>query len=263
MIAREKAIQEANISKNRELQIAEIERELAVQSAQRERDIGVIAKDKAKAEAQRDRLLVEALREQAGQELITVEERAKADRDKEIALIEALKELEVTEQKAKTVERLATSRRAEGEAEAHARAKMVEAENLLAEKFILRDLVMRLLEQAPGITRELMEPARHIDSIKILDMGSGFGGPVQENGPAGKTMGSLMAGLLNTGMALPLLREVLDFSKVDTEAIVSKVLEQVPQLKELVASLAPTVADPDNEEVPSAEEKISAKPEEA
>lgn len=260
LVAREKTIQEANIAKNRELQVAEIERELAVQSAQRVRDIGIIAKDKAKAEAQRDRLLVEALREQAGQELITVEERAKAEREKEMALIDALKELEVTEQKARTVERLATSRRAEGEAEAHARAKMVEAENLLEEKFILKDLVMRLLEQAPGITRELMEPARHIDSIKILDVGGGLGGPVQENGPAGKAMGSLMAGLLNTGMALPLLREVLDFSKVDTEAIVSKVMEQVPQLKELVASMAPGVSAKSNDEVPPVKEKVAAKP---
>lgn len=241
LIVREREIQEANISKNRELQVSEIERELAVQSAQRERDIGIIAKDKAKAEAQRERLLIEALREQAGQELITVEERAKAEREKELALILALQELEVTDHKAKTVERLATSRRAEGEAEAHARAKMVEAENLLAEKFILKDVVLRLLEQAPDIARELMEPARHIDSIKILDMG-GFGGADGENGPAAKPMGSLMAGLLNTGLALPLLREVLDFSKFDTQAIVSKLIEQVPQLKDIMGSLASEAA---------------------
>lgn len=242
LILRERAIQEANIAKNRELQVAEIERELMVQSAQRERDIGIIAKDKDKAEAQRDRLLVEALREQAGQELISVEERAKAEREKELAFIAALKEVEVTDQKAKTIERLAASRRAEGEAEAHARARMVEAENLMAEKFILKDLVLRLLEQAPGIARELMEPARHIESIRILDTG-GFSGGVEENGP-GRPMGSLMAGLLNTGMALPLLREILDFSKLDTQAIVSKLIEQVPQLKEVVGSLAPAAEAP-------------------
>jgi uncharacterized membrane protein YqiK len=252
LIAREKTIQEANISKNRELQVAEIERELTVQSAQRERDIGIIAKDKAKAEAQRDRLLIEALREQAGQELISVEEKAKAEREKDLALISALKEMEVTEQKAKTVERLATSRRAEGEAEAHARAAMVKAENLTAEKFILKDLALRLLEQAPSISRELMEPARHIDSIKILDMGGGFGKADAEDGPSAKPMGNLMAGLLNTGLALPLLREVLDFSKFDTREIVSKVIEQVPQLKDIVGSLAseavPSVASEKREE---------------
>lgn len=254
IIARERAIQESTIAKNRELQVAEIERELAVQSAQRERDIGIIAKDKAKAEAQRDRLLIEALREQAGQDLITVEEKARAERDREMSLIAALKELEVTEHKAKTVERLAASRKVEGEADAHARSRMVEAENLLAEKFILKDLALRLMEQAPSIARELMEPARHIDSIKILDVG-GLSGAASQDASGAKPMGSLMAGLLNTGLALPLLREVLDFSKLDTDALVSRVLEQMPQLKDIVGSLGTpkpaAVASPAEEGEPS------------
>ncbi|MFQ6671972.1 MAG: flotillin family protein [Candidatus Tectimicrobiota bacterium] len=256
IIEREKAREETLIAKNRELQVSEIERELAVQSAQRERDIGILAKDKAKAEAQRERLLVEALREQAGQDLITVEEKAKADREKELALIAALKELEVTEQGARAVERLATSRRAEGEAEAYAHAQIVEAENLLTEKVIMKELVLRIIDQAPSISRELMEPARHIDSIKILDMG-GQAIAAPGDGPTARPMGSLMAGIVNTGLALPFLREVLDFSKEDTQTLMAKILEQVPQLKEIVGCLMPPspAAVPADEPIPGKEEE--------
>jgi hypothetical protein len=54
-----------------------------------------------------------------------------------------------------------------------------------------------------------------------------------------------MASILNTGLALPVIREIIDFSKGDAQALLGRLLEQVPQLREVLESLtakAPTVA---------------------
>lgn len=52
----------------------------------------------------------------------------------------------MAEKKAAAQERLATARMKEGEAEAHARLKLREAENALDQKIINRDILLELIQ---------------------------------------------------------------------------------------------------------------------
>jgi uncharacterized membrane protein YqiK len=237
-IGRERAVREAEVKREtyllqlaREHEQAEIDKERAVEEAKRARDIAVIAKEIERLAEERARCEAEAAREQAAQAVPTVHDRAAAERAKEVAIIRALQDLEVAERRLKAAECLATARRIEGEAEAHAVAKLREAENLLAEKFIYRDVAKALIERAPEIAAELMAPAKQIQSIRVLDINGlgGNGGTADSSGVVG-----VINAFLRSGAVLPLLRELLDFAGVDREKAVQKLSERVPVLREVM-----------------------------
>ncbi len=101
---------------------------------------------------------------------------------------------------------------------------MREAENAVEQEIIQRDIMLELLARAPQIVGELMAPARQIEDIRVLDV-RGLGG---DGGPGG----GAVASFLNAGTALPLLMELPDFAKADPEAMLKKVAERVPALRE-------------------------------
>jgi uncharacterized membrane protein YqiK len=129
-----------------------------------------------------------------------------ARRGKEVAVIRALHEVEVAE-------RLAQATLREGEAAAKVADLARQAENVLAPKLIYREIALRLIEQFPQIARELMEPARHIDSIRVLDVNGLRGDGAGEAGDGADPAGRVFEALLGTGAALPLLRELLAFGR--------------------------------------------------
>jgi uncharacterized membrane protein YqiK len=234
-IAKERGVREAELKKETALvqigqmkELAEIEKSKAVEEANRLKEIAVILKEIEKIKEEKKRLETQAVVEEAAQLVITSQERAKAEREKEIASIAALKELDVAEKKAKITETLAQARKIEGDAEAYAMTKLKEAENILDEKIIRRDISLGLIQKSPDILRELMVPAKAIESIRVIHV-DGLGGDT--NSPSG--VDSVVGAFLRAGAAMPLLRELLDFSKVDPETL-QKVVSQFPGLKDLV-----------------------------
>ncbi len=156
-----------------------------------------------------------------------METTAKAQREKAIQVIAAEAEAERQQiaaearaaaalKEAEAMVTLANAVAAKGTAEAEARRKMVEAENALALKFVLRDVALKAIEGMPDLARELMTPASAIREIKVLQTG-GFGGG--DGRPALGVMSPILKSVLEAGAAYPLLRELMSFAKVDADKL--------------------------------------------
>ena len=219
------------IQKERDRERTEIEKEMTLEIAKLARDIGVIQKEKEKVEEERERIEAEAIRRISLQNVLTVEREAEAERLRKVATIDAQKELEVTGLKAKAAEQTALAILREGEAQAHVKLKHREAENALDVKLIVKDVVEEFIRNAPTIFRELMEPARNIESIRVLNIGTNGG----LGGNGGDTVGKVLGSILSSSAVLPVVREILNFSKFDAEKVMGKVAEKIPQIKEYMS----------------------------
>jgi flotillin len=198
----------------------------------------------------------------ATQAIVTVEETSKAERAKQIAVIQAMAEAEVkralgegeaakakglaeaalakvrgeaqarietAEKEAEAVERLALATAARGAADAEARRKMIEAENALAMKFVLRDVAIKAIETMPNLARELMEPAKAITEIKILQTGASNAGQLSASQPVGM-VSPILKTILEAGAAYPLLRELMRFADVDGSKLSEKAKTALAEL---------------------------------
>jgi len=166
---------------------------------------------------------------QAHANAVQTEARAEADR----VLIAAEARAKAAALEAEAAIAMAEATRKRGEAEADARRRHVEAENALSTKFLLRDVVVKALEVMPDVTRELMQPAKAISEIKVLqlqgtamngshDNGHGNGGGGNGHAMFGTTS-PILKTILEAGAAYPLLREMLAFSQVDTGKVGDKI----------------------------------------
>jgi uncharacterized membrane protein YqiK len=115
-----------------------------------------------------------------------------------------------------------------GEAEAEARRKMVEAENALGLKFVLRDVMLRAIDASPELARELMAPAKAIKEIRVLQT-SGMGGG-SSGQPAFGAMSPILKSVLEAGSAYPLLRELMSFAKFDGDKLGDKAQSMLSDL---------------------------------
>lgn len=86
-VERQKAIEVANEQREQAMQTAAVERQKAIEVANRQREIAVANAEKARAIAEQERLEAEREREQAAQNVKTVEETAAADRAKQVTVI--------------------------------------------------------------------------------------------------------------------------------------------------------------------------------
>jgi uncharacterized membrane protein YqiK len=220
------------LEKERERQLADITRERAIEEAQRAKSVAVLQQERKLIAEEEARLKADAQREEAEQAVVTVTEKAEAERLREVAVIRALNELEVAERKAKAMERIAEARLKEGEADAQVAQARRQAENAAETKVIYRDVALRLIENLPEIAREVMEPARHIDSIRVLDVNGLGGGEGAANGSASDPIQRVYQALIGTGAALPIIRELLSFG--EGSGAIEKLGETFPELKNLV-----------------------------
>jgi uncharacterized membrane protein YqiK len=231
-IDRQKALEAATIEKEKVVGAALIAKEQAIEVARIGKQIAVTQSEEQQARAEAAKALALAEEEKAKQAVVAVEITAKAEREKvtqviaALALAEqqkiaaearaaaALKEAEATVTLAGAIAR-------KGEAEAGARRKMVEAENALALKFVLRDVAQQAIAKMPEIARELMAPATAIKEIKVLQTGgfAGGGNGASESRPALGAMSPILKSILEAGAAYPLLREIMSFAKVDSETL--------------------------------------------
>lgn len=298
-IAKQKVIEAATIDKQQVVETATIGKQIAVIKAEEEAARANAAKATAVAEEQAARqniLTVEetarANREKQAAVIKSEEEAAKsriaADRDAykirleaetaaavkkaaadgeivkakslaEAARLEAEGRANAAEKEALAMTTLADATLRKGQADAENRRLMVEAENSVASKYLLRDVALKTLDVLPDLARELMLPAQHISEIKILQMqGSpGGGGGDGANAPMG-TVSPVLKTILEAGAAYPMLRELMSFAQVDGSAVTTKarqfldtlpaelktVLAQDPTIMARVAEKPPVAASP-------------------
>ncbi len=268
-IAREQRLQEAEIAKNtaliernREMEEASIAKELAVETAEKNRQIALIAKQKEQELAKVEELGAVAEREKAQQNVMTVEKTAGAERERGVAVIQqkavsereqierqiaadanayeikrkADAEAEAAEKQALAIERLAEARLKEGQAKAEAERAMVEAKNAIKTEILIEDAVLKFIDGMPKIIAEAMKPAEKISDIRVLQISGGAmqGGPATDGG----TVNKIVDALIQTGAALPMLKEMLKFAGVDTDnktmtEIVREAVASVPALQQL------------------------------
>ena len=98
-----------------------------------------------------------------------------------------------------------------------------------------------------SVIRELMQPAKAISEIKVLQLQGGMSGGANGDGANGGSMFGAASPILKTimeaGAAYPLLREMLTFAQVDTGKLADKVRSFVGTLPDEVR--AAVDADPE------------------
>ncbi len=245
-IDRQKALEAATIEKEKVVGAALIAKEQAIEVARIGKQIAVTQSEEQQARAEAAKALALAEEEKAKQSITTVETNARAEREKEVQIIAA--QAVATRQKiaaeanavsalkeAEAMVTLANAVAQKGIAEADARRKMVEAENALALKFVLRDVAFKAIERMPELARELMEPAKAIREIKVLQTG-GFGAGAN-GGSALGAMSPILKSILEAGAAYPLMRELMQFAKVDTGTLSDKAHEVLDELSSEIGTI--------------------------
>ena len=235
-IVSEKAVEGERISREQELQRAEIERRTTIELAEQGRAIAIAQQSKAQSEAQAlaDQARAKAVTEE--EKVFTARETEMANRKKQIDLISASQDAErdaLRIRVAAEAEKFAAADRgaavrAEAEAwadgdkirslatkirlevEAEGARLMNQAQNVLTPEARMSVMRMRLIEKMEGIIRESVRPMEKIEGIKILQVnglgGSGQSGP--ESGGAGLA-DSLVNSALRFRAQAPLVDQLL------------------------------------------------------
>ena len=238
-IEQERAVEEAGISSR----IVLIEKERQEKEAQAENAIQISIKEKEREAVLIEQLEVSAQKARAEASVLTAEAVEEAERQSKIALIRAEQEADevrISKERAADAEAYAVVEAAKAALEAaqvQAQAQKILAEALLVEakakavgeeasiaaknqadpKVLVSDAILALVESLPEITTELMKPAEHIESIRVLDLGNG------SNGNGSNSMNRILSSIMNAGAAVPLFKEIVGFSGLDTEKIAQTV----------------------------------------
>ena len=243
-IDKDKAVQTAEIDRQKVIEAAAIDKEKTVEVARIGKQIAITQSEEQEARAQAAKALALAEEEKAKQAIVTVETTAKAEREKAIQVIAAQAEAEVRRAQAEATatvaekEAEATVLRAnasahQGEVEAQVRRKLLDAENAISARVVMRDVLVKALEVAPEVTRELMSPAKAISEIKVLQT-NGVGGQqgVAASGtaPALGAMSPVLKTILEAGAAYPLMRELMSFAQVDHNKLGDKARAAIGEL---------------------------------
>ena len=245
-IEQERVVEETGIAsrivlveKDREEKEAQAENAIQVSIKEKQREAALIellevSAQKARAEA--SVLTAEAVEEAERQskiELIRAEQEADEERiSKERAadaeaytVVEVAKaELEAAEVKAQAQRILAEALLVEAKAKANGEEASIAAKNQADPKVLVSDAILALVESLPEVTSELMKPAERIESIRVLDLGNG------SNGNGSNGMNRILSSIVNAGAAVPLFKEIVGFSGLDTEKIARTVRDYASEL---------------------------------
>jgi uncharacterized membrane protein YqiK len=203
-------------------QVAEAERlkQVAIVAAQKEAEQKKI---EAEVDAYRKKLEAEAL---ATAQKQAAEGRADAARFEAQGAADALKfkakaEADAAEMQATSITKLAEAKREAGLKEAEVAREKGQAQNIKSREILLQETVLKLLEQAPAIVRELVKPAERIGEIKVLQIGGAAGaGAATGNGATngaqlpllGSALGPVAKSILDASAVLPVIKEVMKFA---------------------------------------------------
>lgn len=244
-IEQQRAIELADQQKQQQVEQAQVARErvlaVALEEKTKQAQIARIEREAAEAEALRGKLkmleetaLAEAERLRAEEQAQTAKALEIANRQKQIDVIEAEKqaaveratqqvrsdvaayELRTTAQArldaaaldAQAAEAQAKAIETVGGAQAEAERLRLDARNVMNERVLLAQALEQIGPMLPQLVEQLMKPAEKIDSIRVVNV-NGLGGDTGAPSGAGGAIGPVLTTLLQTGAALPLLREVL------------------------------------------------------
>ena len=257
-VQQQQMVEEAEIKRSLSIEKAKIDQEATVKEADIERKIILLDKEREEKEAEAQNailislkekeleaalielLQVSAVKARAEAAVETAEAIEKAERESKIeliraeqeadekkiamekntdaeayAVVEAAKaELEAAEVQAQAKRILAEALLVEAKAEADGEEALINSKNQAEPQVLVSDAVLALVEALPQVTSELMKPAERIESIRVLDLGGNSGG----NGNSGG-MNRILGSIINAGAAMPLLKELVNFSGFDTAKI--------------------------------------------
>ncbi len=257
-VQQQQMVEEAELQRSLSIEKAKIDQEATVKEADIERKIILLDKEREEKEAdaqnailislkekEREAALIEllqvsAVKARAEAAVETAEAIEKAERESKIeliraeqeadekkiameknadaeayAVVEAAKaELEAAEVQAQAKRILAEALLVEAKAEADGEEALINSKNQAEPQVLVSDAVLALVEALPQVTHELMKPAERIESIRVLDLGGNSGG----NGNSGG-MNRILSSIINAGAAMPLLKELVNFSGFDTAKI--------------------------------------------
>jgi uncharacterized membrane protein YqiK len=239
-IQSDRQTQEQEVLRIRALETANIEKQKALELAEQDRRIAIAEKSKAQSEAEAEASKARAAAVKADEEVTTVREREVAERRKAIELVQAsetaekeairvtyaaqadkkasedraaaariLAEAEADKQRiaaaaeAEALRLRAEAREKEFSVEASGKRAINEAENLVNAAVIEARLRQVLIENLPAIIRESVKPMEQIEGIKIIHVeglgGGGNGHSVAVPGEAGNG-GSLADQMVNSAL---------------------------------------------------------------
>jgi uncharacterized membrane protein YqiK len=205
-------------------QVAEAERlkQVAIVAAEREAQQKKIEAD---VDAYRKRLEAEAM---ATAQKAAAEGRADSARFEAQGAADALKfraKADAADMQATSITKLAEANRAAGLKEAEVAREKAQAANAKSREILLQEAVLKLIEHAPSIIRELVKPAERIGEIKVLQVSGGLGGMVGGSGNGvgngagmpllGNALGPVAKSILEASAVLPVLKEVMRFADPD------------------------------------------------
>ena len=246
------------LDKERQEKEAEAENTILVSIKEKEREAALIeflevSAEKARAEAAVETAeAIEKAERESKVELIRAEQEADEEKiakektaDAEVyTIIETAKaELEAAQVKAEATKILSEALLVEARAEADGEEALITAKNQAEPQVLVSDAVLALVEALPEVTNELMKPAERIESIRVLDLG-GNGG----NGSSG-SMNRILGSIINAGAAMPLLKELVNFSGIDTAKIGQTISDYAKGLNRNAVSDSESDSVPESEPV--------------
>ncbi|MYF88377.1 MAG: flotillin, partial [Boseongicola sp. SB0676_bin_33] len=227
----------AEIARDLEIQASEIAKERDLQLKQQERQIAVAEKAKAESAARSAADVARAEAAKAEASIATAQRLAEAERDKMLALIAAQEKSEAEGARLRTLakaekdasvdhaaarlqsakaeadsdrERAAAKREALL-AEAEGQKALHEAENTLDARLVEMKEELARIETLPKAIAELVRPAEKIDTIKIHNVTGLGGGRSGDGGEAGKTpVNQALDSILGMAVQLPALKSLGD-----------------------------------------------------
>ena len=223
-IERERTIREAEIAKERELEVADQERQIIVARKSEEESQARASADNARAEAKK-----------ASEAIETARAVAEAERQKQIALIEAEKEaerlatgvrlsaaaekdaasdraaakLEEAQADASAIIIRAEAKKADMLATAEGQTAITNSENELSAEIIAMKIRLAGLEAMPAIIAEMVKPAEKIDSIKIhqvTGMGRCAARAGEGSGSGGTPVNQALDSVLGMALQMPAMQ---------------------------------------------------------
>lgn len=227
-IERERAVQMAEVDRDRTLRKLRLEAELATETARSENVVKLSAKriEQAVAEAEAQRARTQEVEAEAQVE--TARKLAVAEREKSLALVRAREQAEVDDTRVASeagtilsmaqAQAKATLERAEAAkdellARAEGTAALIKAENAQSNELMRHKLDLDRLRTLPGVVEKLMKPAEKIETIRInhisgMGMGGGGGGSSTGEGGEKSAINQAVDGVLNMALQLPAVKKL-------------------------------------------------------
>ena len=230
------AIQQKQIEAERTAETLRIGKQRDIELADQARAIAVADQSRAESEARAKAEQARALATAASESVQTARDVAIAERDKQTAVIAARKtaeqdatritisaqaEREAAENRASAIRTIAQAEadaakiKAEGQAttyqvEADGQRKLNEARNAMSDKVIDFEVARERLRVIPLAVAEAVKPLQNIADVKIIDMGGGLPGGSLNGGGKGGRMDVLVDSLLAYRANAPVIDQLLN-----------------------------------------------------